>query len=314
MPDLEQRPLGKTGLNVTVVYGAMLIGEGELRDGASVSLLHTLESGVTCIDTARGYGMSEKIVGQTLRAYKGPPPVIATKVAPLPTGDWRFYVPLENAFTPQSITASAEASLKALGVETIDLLQLHQWYYLWTHRPEWLETFRKLKAAGKIRAFGISAQDHEHDALLQVIDERLVDSVQFVFNAFESRPLTSVLPLARQRGVGVIARCVLDVGGLTGALEPDQLEANPYFAKAPPSAYLARIERLKAAFCADGTSLSELAIRFALTAEGVTTLTLSMPQPRFVDSNLAAARKGSLDQVTFQKIHREHGWFKNFWA
>jgi aryl-alcohol dehydrogenase-like predicted oxidoreductase len=295
----------------------MEISRGLGPDGTSPALLRALEAGVTVIDTARAYGGSEGVVGRTLRAFGGPAPFLATKVAPLPTGDWRHYIPLERAFTPQSIRESVETSLRELGVERIDLLQLHQWYYLWTHRPEWLETFRELRDEGKIRFFGISAQDHEHDAVLQVVDAWLIDTVQLVYNVFESRPLTSLFPLARERNVGVIARCVLDHGGLSGALTDEQVRAHRPLRRGPADEYLRRVARLKVDFGV-GTggygSLAELAIRFALTDPAVSTLTLSMPTPEIVAENVAAAGKGPLPAEEFDRIQRRYSWFKNFWV
>ena len=164
-----------------------------MRGGASSVLLHALERGVNIIDTARNYGESEAIVGRTLREWRGPRPFLATKVKPRDVTNWRFYVPMPEQFTRASIVDSVETSLRTLGVECIDLLQIHQWYYRWSHETEWLEALHALRAAGKIRFIGVSAQDHEHDGVLKLVDDRMVDAVQVVLNAFESQA-------ARQRG------------------------------------------------------------------------------------------------------------------
>ena len=100
--------------------------------------------------------------------------------------NWRFYVPMAEQFTRASIVDSVDTSLRTLGVECIDLLQIDQWYYRWSHETEWLEALHALRAAGKIRFIGVSAQDHEHDGVLKVVDDRMVDAVQVVLNAFES--------------------------------------------------------------------------------------------------------------------------------
>ena len=128
-----------------------------------------------------------------------------------------------------------ETSLRTLGVECIDLLQIHQWYYRWSHETEWLEALHALRAAGKIRFIGVSAQDHEHDGVLKVVDDRMVDAVQVVLNAFESRPFVSVVPLAEARGIGVIARCVFDhSGALAGVATPASLAQDVKLANASP--------------------------------------------------------------------------------
>ena len=214
---MQRRELGTTGVSVSpIAFGAMRITADS--DGTSPVLLHALERGVSIIDTARNYGESEAIVGRTLRQWRGPRPFLATKVKPRDVTNWRFYVPMPEQFTRASIIESAETSLRTLGVDCIDLLQIHQWYYRWSHESEWLEALHALRDAGKIRFIGVSAQDHEHDGVLKVVDDRMVDSVQVVLNAFESRPFVSVVPLAEARGVGVIARCLFDhSGALAGA-------------------------------------------------------------------------------------------------
>jgi len=311
---MKQRVFGRLGTPVSeITFGGMHLDRETLRNGISPSLLHALERGITSVDTARGYGGSEAIIGRTLKEWRGPRPFVATKIRPMSDKSWRHFVPLEETFTPQSIRESVETSLRELQADRLDFVELHQWYYLWTHRPEWLETFRSLKAEGKIAAFGISAQDHEHDALLQVVDAGLIDGLQVVFNAFESRPLTSLLPLARMRNIGVIARNVLDQGGLTGTLTREQIESHGGLKKGPASKYLERAAALAKIAAASGQSLLELAIRFALTPAAVSTLTLSLDVPAYVDAALAAADRGPLDDETFSLIVQGHVWTKNFW-
>lgn len=274
---MNQRTFGRMGTLVSeITYGAMHLDKEELRNGVSASLLYALEQGITSIDTARGYGGSETIIGRTLKEWRGPRPFVATKIRPGSDKSWRQYVPIEETFTPASIRESVEMSLRELQVERLDFVELHQWYYLWTHRPEWLETFRALKAEGKIAGFGISTQDHEHDAVLQAVDAGWIDGVQVIFNLFESRPLTSLLPLARMRNVGVIARNVLDHGGLTRVMTPAEFAVNGMLSKPSASGYADRIAPLAKIAAESGQSLLQLAIRFALTPPAISTLTLAI--------------------------------------
>lgn len=313
---MNPRAFGTSGLHVSpVTFGAMRITPDD--DGASSVLLHALERGVTAIDTARNYGESEAIVGRTLRQWRGPRPLIATKVKPLDTSNWRFHVPIEAQFTPASIVASVDASLETLGVERIDYLQLHQWYYSWSHAPDWLETMHRLQAHGKIGHFGVSAQDHEHDGVLKVVDDRMVDGVQIVLNAFESRPLVSVVPLALTRGVGVVARSVFDhSGGLAGAATRETLARDVKLSAASPeivTEYLSRIDRLRQEARAHGLSLAALSVRFALSHPGVSTLAISMTTTAQVDEAIAAAAEGPLPDDLFARVCRDHVWVKNFY-
>ena len=123
---MKMRGMGRTGVSLSpITFGAMRIEGGQSTDGICRPLLYALEKGINCIDTARAYGESEEIVGKTLRAFGGPKPFIASKVAPLASGDWRHYVPLEKSFTPQSIQSSVETSLGELQVDYVDLLLIH---------------------------------------------------------------------------------------------------------------------------------------------------------------------------------------------
>ena len=185
-----------------IAFGAMRITAD--TGGASSVLLHALEQGVTSstrrATTVRARRSSVERCGE----WRGPRPFLATKVKPRDVTNWRFYVPMPEQFTRASIVESVENSLRTLGVECIDLLQIHQWYYRWSHETEWLEALHALRAAGKIRFVGVSAQDHEHDGVLKLVDDRMVDAVQVVLNAFESRPL-------RERGAaGRGTRCRRD--------------------------------------------------------------------------------------------------------
>ncbi len=141
---MTPRPFGTTGSLVSpIAFGAMRITAD--ADGTSSVLLHALERGITAIDTARNYGDSEAIVGRTLRAWQGPRPWISTKVKPLDISNWRFYVPMAHQFTPASIVESVETSLRTLGVDCVDFVQLHQWYYRWGRETGWLETLHRLR-------------------------------------------------------------------------------------------------------------------------------------------------------------------------
>lgn len=313
---MQKRPFGNTGFQTTpVAFGAMRItGNGA---GISKELLYALEKGINFIDTARNYGESERIIGATLKEWKGERPFIATKVIPRDTANWRFYVPLEEQFTPESITRSVEDSLKTLGVDCLDLIQLHQWYYLWGQRPEWLETLKKLQTQGKVHYIGVSAQDHEHDAVLQLVDGNRVDAVQVFMNVFESRPFVSTIPLCEQRKVAVIARCIYDhSGALAAGGDRDLLSRDVKLSNASPeivTEYINRIDRLKEEICGDGMTLSELAVRFALSRPGVSNVAASMSSPERIDQAIQAAAKGPLAEDLFQYICRHHVWVKNFY-
>lgn len=313
---MELRAYGSTGLTVSsIAYGAMSLAQDPgIRDGVAPSLLRALERGVTLIDTARVYPNSEALIASTLRAWQGPRPLLSTKLAPTSRETFRFHRPLSEAYTPQTIRASVEASLKTLQVEQLDIVHLHQWHYLWMQERAWLDALLELREEGKLRFIAVSAQDHEHDALLEAVNQKLIDGVQVIFNLFESRPMSALLPLALQRGVGVIARCVFDSGGLSGPLSREDLASRRFLAHAPYDQYAERTGALQQRFIPQSAaSLAELALRFVLSVPGVSSATIGMPDVALVDSTIAAASCGPLPPADVQAIRREHVWTRNFY-
>jgi aryl-alcohol dehydrogenase-like predicted oxidoreductase len=310
------RSYGSTGLEVSAIaYGAMTIAQDpRLRDGVAPSLMRALERGVTLIDTARVYPQSEELIASTLRAWRGPRPIVSTKLHSASRDGYRFHCPIDEAYPSSRIRQSIEGSLRALGVEQLDIVHLHQWHYRWTHERAWLDTLYELREEGKIRWIAVSAQDHEHDALLEAVSARLIDGVQIIFNVFESRPMSSLLPLARERGVGVIARCVYDSGGLSGMLGAEDFRGRRFLQHAPYEQYQARLDELSRRFVpAEAGSIAELALRFALSVPGVSAVTLGMPDARWVDQAVDAAARGPLTPAAVEAIRREHVWTRNFY-
>lgn len=308
------RKLGVYGPSVCpLTFGAMLIArDPDLSYGVSPALLRALEGGVTMIDTARIYPGSEDIIGATLAAWRGTKPLVSSKIAPLSVDTFRHYAPISCAFTPASIRASVEASLKALGVERLDVVHLHQWFYLWSFEPDWRETLLALRAEGKIDQIAVSAQDHEHDAVLKVVEDAYVDVVQFIYNVFESRPRVSLLPMTERRGIGTIARCVLDSGALSGMMDEAAFKAHHFLSGTNVGEYHRRLEGLKRAFLDRAVdSLDELAIRFVLSDRRVSTMTLGLVSVAEVERALALVALPPLDEADIEAICKNHVWTKN---
>lgn len=312
-----------TGRDVSRIgFGAMgLAGTfGAIEDNDAVhSLLHALERGVTFIDTARGYGRSEELIGRALREWKGAAPFIATKVRTMgPPSQWGLPPPVEQAFPRGHITADAEESLRALGVERLDLLQLHLYWPNWGVDGYWLDELRALKASGKVGAIGVSLPDQRHDVGLPLVMSGAIDSVQTVMNIFDPLALDSLVPICRERGVAVIARCVLDEGGLTGTLTPETTFGErdyrrSFFACVPREMYIERVNRLRKFVPQHARTLAALALKFVLHDPGVTTAISSMHIPRFADENIAAAEEAPLTEEVFTEIRRYHRWVRNFY-
>ena len=220
---MRHRTFGRTGWQVGEVgYGTWGMGEWSGSDDteSQTSLELAVSKGVNFIDTAQSYGngRSERLLAPLLTAHRGSV-FIATKVPPK-TGEWpaRPGVPLAEVFAGDYVRESVEISRANLGVDAIDLLQLHQWDDDWLAGGELAETVAELKREGAIRAFGISLNRREPWNGIGAVKSGLVDAVQVVYNVFDQAADDELFPACRENGVAVIARCPFDEGSLTGNL------------------------------------------------------------------------------------------------
>jgi aryl-alcohol dehydrogenase-like predicted oxidoreductase len=286
-------------------------------DDLIASVLHALESGISFIDTARAYGRSEELLAQALRSWRGEAPFIASKVNPLGANTkWGDPLAVETVFPPGHITREIDLSLRTLGVERIDLMQLHVYWATWGVAGYWLDELEAARAAGKIGLIGISIPDHRHDVALPLVQSGRIDSVQTILNIFDPFAGDCLIPFCQRHGVGVIARCILDEGGLTGFLTPDLVFADGdfrshYFDSVGRSNYLKRVEALREFVPRHASSLAALAIKYVLANPGVTTAISSMHVQRHADENLKATRETPLDPAIIEALRLHHRWTKN---
>ena len=197
---MQYRPLGRTGLSVSEIgYGAWGIGAsmwiGADENESVRALNRAIELGLNFIDTARGYGESERIVGGVLRAHASDDLYVATKVPPL-NGRWPAPDGLDPmvTFPGSHIRASLETSLAASGLEAFDVLQFHVWSDEWVGRGDWLETIQALKDEGKIRFFGVSINDLQPSNGVALVASGAVDTVQVIHNVFHQEAEEVALP------------------------------------------------------------------------------------------------------------------------
>ncbi|MFE4212776.1 aldo/keto reductase [Streptomyces sp. NPDC056844] len=321
---MRYRELGRSGLRVSEIgYGAWGIGAsswvGATEDESVRALNRAVDLGVNFIDTARGYGESERIVGRVVRERAGDDILVATKVPPKnrawPAPDG---VDPDDAFPGDHIRTSLETSLGASGLDHFDVLQFHVWNDEWIGRGDWLETVAALKQEGKIRLFGVSVNDHQPDTALALVRSGVVDSVQVIYNVFDQSPADALLPACEEHGVGVIVRVALDEGGLTGRITagttfPEGDWRNRYFRDDRP----AQVERRVAAIVADlgiaPDEIAENALRFVLSSPAVSTVIPGMRSVRNVERNTALSdgRTLTADQL---KILAGHRWQRDFYA
>ena len=200
---MQYRRLGKTGWQVSEIgFGAWGIGRSfwvGAEDKESLSALHAaVDAGVNFIDTALVYGdgHSETLVGQVVRE-RAERIYVATKVPPL-NEHWPALPDdrVSDCFPPDHIITSTEQSLKSLKLDCVDLQQLHVWRDEWMEDQRWLEALHKLKQQGKVRAIGVSINDHEPETALTLVTSGVIDTVQVIYNISIRPQTTRCWPLA----------------------------------------------------------------------------------------------------------------------
>jgi aryl-alcohol dehydrogenase-like predicted oxidoreductase len=322
---MNHRTLGRTGLEVSEIgYGAWGIGGSQwlgAEDRESLRALHrAMDLGLNFVDTALAYGRghSEELVGRAARE-RDEHVVVATKVPPRNQA-WPAPAGLdpEEVFPAGWIRRCTERSLRNTGLDVLDLQQLHVWSDEWVGCGTWLEAVEALKAEGKIRAFGVSINDHQPENALKLIDTGVVDSVQVIYNVFDQSPEDRLLPTCAERGIGVLARVPFDEGALTGTVGPDTTFPdgdfrNAYFRGDRRRQVAEHVQAILDDLGIAREQLPEVALRYVLSEPAVSSVIPGMRSVRNVERNCAVGDGRGLpaEQVAALKRHR---WDRNFYA
>ena len=211
---MESRPLGRTGRDVSVVgLGCWQLGSdwGHLDQQEAFAILDAaVESGVTFLDTADVYGdgRSETLIGRFLAERGNTGLTVATKMGR------RADPHLPEAYTLANFRSWIDRSRRNLGVETIDLIQLHCPPQAVFDDDQVYDALDTLVEEGRAAAYGVSVETV--DQALQAIARPGLAAVQIILNIFRRKPLDQALPAAERAGVGVIARVPLASGLLSG--------------------------------------------------------------------------------------------------
>lgn len=320
---MKYRKLGKTGFRVSEIgFGAWGIG-GEMwkggDDSTALAALHeAAEQGINFFDTALAYGKghSEILIGRLLRETKQTIKV-ATKVPPR-NKRWPSSGTLTEAFPAQHIIDCAHESLRNLGVERIDLLQLHVWNETWFEGSDWQDALGRLKRDGKISSCGVSIDDHRPDSALPLVRSGLIDTVQVIYNIFDQSPVDRLFPACLENQVGVIVRVPFDEGALTGKMSPDTHFSrrdwrSRYFRDDRKQQVVDRVESLLKDLGADSSQLPAIALRFCLAQEAVSTVIPGMRTLEHVRSNAEVSNEPLLMEQMLAVL-RQHSWQKNFYS
>jgi aryl-alcohol dehydrogenase-like predicted oxidoreductase len=318
---MRYRTFGRLGWQVSEIgYGMWGMGGWTGSDDAAsaAALDRAVDLGCNFFDTAFAYGdgHSERLLGEALRRHAGTRLFVATKVPPRDR-HWpgRAETPARRVFPYEYVMETTRTSLANLGLERLDLQQLHVWSDAWVEDDGWRRAAADLKKAGLIEGFGISVNRWEPENVLKALDTGLVDAVQVVYNVFDQAPEDVLFPACHRAGTAVIARVPFDEGSLTGTLTlesrwPDGDWRNLYFTPDHLRDALEHVEGLRPVV-PTGDTLPNLALRFILHHPAVSTTIPGMRQVRHVESNVRAsdAPRLSGDELAALRRHRwERDW------
>jgi aryl-alcohol dehydrogenase-like predicted oxidoreductase len=294
--------LGRTGLSVsTISFGAWAIGSswGPVNDDESMAALHAaIDAGVNFIDTADVYGdgRSERLIARLKRERPGGEIFVATKAGR------RLPAQTPDGYTRANLANWIDRSLQNLETDALDLLQLHCPHPAVYDQPEVFGILDDLKAAGKLRHYGVSVETVAEAE--KAIQYPHVETVQIIFNIFRLKPAERFLADAEGRGVGIIARVPLASGLLTGKLgatstfadddhrsfnrEGQAFDKGETFSGVPYDAALAAVEDLRP-LVPRGWTLAQFALRWILMWNAVTCAIPGAKTPAQARENIAAA-------------------------
>ena len=321
---MQKRILGKTGFEITeVALGTWQVGgkwgSKFSHENADKILNTAIDNGINFIDTADVYGdgESEKAVGRIVRS-RSERVYVATKCG-------RQLNPhIDAAYQTAVLRKFVEDSLKNMGLETLDLIQLHcpptETYY----RPEIFELFERLKDEGKILNLGVSVETVEE--ALKAIEYENVTTIQIIFNMMRMRPAEKFFAEASKRNVGILARVPLASGLLTGKFTTSTkfgmfdhrtfnrkgkaFDKGETFSGVDYEKGLEAVEEIKKLF-PEQTNLAAVALKWILMFKEVSCVIPGASRPDQVISNIEASKLSELTSEQMEgvkRIYEEHIW------
>jgi aryl-alcohol dehydrogenase-like predicted oxidoreductase len=311
---LKYRKFGRIGWEVSEIgLGTWAMGAewGAVDDEQSMAALKSaLDLGVNFFDTADVYGdgRSERLL-QRLRKETRAPFHIATKAGR------RLRPHVAEGYNKENLTAFVERSLRNIGTDSLELVQLHcpptDTYY----RPETFAALDELVKAGKVRHYGVSVERVEEG--LKALEFPNVQSVQIIFNMFRQRPAEHFLAEAQRRGVATVIRVPLASGMLTGKLTAaskfaaddhrnfnrhgEAFDVGETFAGVPYEIGLEAVEELKQLLPGNAT-LAQWALRWILMFDGVSTIIPGGKNPKQVQDNCGASALAALSERQMESV------------
>ena len=313
---MNTRPFGTTGWDVSEVgLGCWQLGAdwGDVPEQEAMAILRAAaDAGVNFFDTADVYGLgrSESLVGKLLKERGGAGRIhVATKMGRFPDPG------MPANFSLDVMRKHAEASIQRLGVDAIDLTQLHCIPTEQLRRGEVFDHLRTLQKQGKIRHWGVSVESME-EALI-CLQQPGLTSLQIIFNIFRQKPITALFQHARHKGVAVIVRLPLASGLLSGKMSrattfrPDDhrnynrngkaFNVGETFAGLPFERAVDLADAMKP-LVPPGLTMAQMAMRWILDHEAVSTVIPGATRPEQARSNVSASALRPLGENLHERL------------
>ncbi len=334
---MRYRPLGKTGLKVSEVgmgtwqlsgkpWGWDEPDESESRK----ALQRFVELGGNFIDTAWVYGRhddnakegrlaGEEFIGKFLKETGLRNKVIVATKIPGKNRKWPAWknIPISEVFPHDYIIEMTESSLRNLQTDAIDLMQFHVWQDGFVNDDGWKKVIQKLTREGKVKYWGLSLNDYQPSNCLKTLDTGLISTVQCIFNIFHQKPTEKLLPFVKQNNIGIIARVPLDEGSLTGKLTLESKFSDPLhsvmFSQDRLKEFIPRLEKLKKLLGNEAKTLPELALRYLLSWEEVSTVIPGTRKVKYVEKNTSVSDGKKLSPQLMAEL-KKHAWERNYYV
>jgi aryl-alcohol dehydrogenase-like predicted oxidoreductase len=280
------------------------------EDDAYAALNRAIDLGVNFLDTADVYGdgRSEKLIGRLLKDRPNDEILVATKAGR------RLDPHTPDGYDYENLSAFVERSLQNLGVDALDLLQLHCPPTETYRQDSTFEALDRLQEAGKVKNYGVSVE--KVDEARMALSYPNVKTVQIIFNIFRQKPAEEFFPLAEERNVGILARVPLASGLLSGKMTADRafteddhrnfnregqaFDRGETFSGVDFEAGLQAAEELKK-LVPEGHTLAQFALRWILMYPAVSCAIPGGKNPSQVEDNVAAAEMPPLSDETMER-------------
>ena len=334
---MKYRSLGKTGLQVSEVgMGTWQLAgkpwgwDAPDENESMKALYRFVELGGNFIDTAWVYGRvdepgdeegghcSEELIGNFIKESGNRNKVIIASKIPGKNRKWPalLNVPISEVF-PKGYEEMVDSSLKSLQIDSLDLMQFHVWQDQFSEENDWKEEIQNITKKGKVKHWGISINDYQPSNCLKTLDTGLIDTIQFIFNIFHQKPTEKLFPYAKEHNIGLIARVPRDEGGLAGKLTLDSTFTDDmrskYFSKERLQEFIPRIKKLEQLLGNEARTLPELALKYILSFDEVSTVIPGTRKVKYVDENVAVSNGQKLSKELMTEL-KKYVWERNFYV